>query len=68
MKTSFTIILLSILTISMPSFAQNTNRVVAFVNDDVITLHELNNKIVTLTGKTDEEFRLEVGEDYFKLG
>ena len=67
MRTFFTFIILSVLITVMPSFAQNTNRVVAFVNEDLITLHELNNKLLSVTGLTDEKLRLEAGEDYFKL-
>ncbi len=37
--------------ISVPAVhAQNANRIVAFVNDDVITLYELHNKIREMTG------------------
>ena len=67
MKIFLTIILFSILSAAVPSSAENSNRVVAFVNDDVITLHELNNKIIELTGKTSEELRSESGEDFFKI-
>ncbi len=68
MKAFLTIILFSILAATaVPSSAENSNRVVAFVNDDVITLHELNNKIIELTGKTSEELRSESGEDFFKI-
>jgi peptidyl-prolyl cis-trans isomerase SurA len=37
--------------------AQVVNRVVAIVNDDVITLYELNRKIREMTGSTAEELR-----------
>ncbi|MFC1839691.1 peptidylprolyl isomerase [Thermodesulfobacteriota bacterium] len=67
MKTLLVIIILSILTMVTPSFAENSNRVVAFVNDDVITLHELNTRIQELTGKTSEELRSEAGEDFFLI-
>lgn len=67
MKTFLTIILFSILTMVTPSFAQNSNRVVAFVNDDVITLHELNNRIIELTGKTSEELRSVAGDNFFEV-
>jgi len=36
--------------LSQPVFAEICNRIVAVVNDEVITLHELNEKIKELTG------------------
>lgn len=44
--------------------AETSNRVVALVQDDVITLHELNNKIEEITGQTREEIRAG-GEEYY---
>ena len=38
--------------------AEVLNRVVAVVNDDIITLYELNNKIKSMTGQTPNELRL----------
>ena len=46
-------------------YAADSNRVVAFVNDEVITLYELNNKIEELTGKTCEELQSADEEKYF---
>jgi peptidyl-prolyl cis-trans isomerase SurA len=46
--------------------AQTGNRAVAFVNDDVITLYELNNKIEELTGKTSEELQSANEQEFFK--
>jgi peptidyl-prolyl cis-trans isomerase SurA len=46
--------------------AETGNRVVAFVNDDVITLHELNNRIEELTGKTSEELQSANDQEFFK--
>ncbi len=46
--------------------AENNNRVVAFVNDDVITLYELNNKIEEVTGKTSDEMKSENEQQFFK--
>ena len=38
--------------------ADTWNRVVAIVNDDVITLHELNKKIKEMTGLNPDEIRV----------
>ncbi|MGD9157511.1 MAG: SurA N-terminal domain-containing protein [Desulfobacteraceae bacterium] len=48
-------------------FAAANNRVVAKVNDDVITLFELNNMIEELTGKTSEELQSENEEEFFNI-
>lgn len=54
--TRMTLLILA-LTLSLAVFpasnaacAQTANRIVAFVNDDVITLHELHNKVKEMTG------------------
>jgi len=67
MKTFLTIILFSILTMAPQAFAETSNRVAAFVNDDVITLYELNNKIEELTGKSCEELREDNEQQFFML-
>lgn len=40
-----------------PVHAETSNRVVAIVNDDVITLYELNQKIEEMTGRKSEDIR-----------
>jgi len=47
--------------------AEISNRVVAMVNKDVITLYELNNRIRELTGRTSEEIKAEDEETYIEL-
>jgi peptidyl-prolyl cis-trans isomerase SurA len=42
-----------------PLFAEVCNRVVAIVNDEVITLHELNKKIKEMTGLAPEDLKLQ---------
>jgi peptidyl-prolyl cis-trans isomerase SurA len=50
-----------------PVFAAETcNRVVAIVNDDVITLHELNKKMRELTGLAPEDLRFQDEERYLQ--
>jgi peptidyl-prolyl cis-trans isomerase SurA len=50
-----------------PTFAAETcNRVVAIVNDDVITLHELNKKMQELTGLAPEDLRFQDEERYLQ--
>ncbi len=49
-----------------PVSAQVFNRVVAIVNDDVITLYELNQKIREMTGSTAEELRDKDEERYLQ--
>jgi peptidyl-prolyl cis-trans isomerase SurA len=48
-------------------FAEEGNRVVAFVNDDVITLYELNSRIEELTGKRSDDLQASNKEDFFKI-
>jgi peptidyl-prolyl cis-trans isomerase SurA len=47
--------------------AEISNRVVAMINKDVITLYELNNRIKELTGKTSEEIKAEDEETFIEL-
>lgn len=65
MKTLITIIFFFILITAPVNFAQTGNRPVAFVNDGIITLYELNNRIKEETGNTPEELRLANEEEYF---
>jgi peptidyl-prolyl cis-trans isomerase SurA len=44
--------------------AETGNRIVALVQDDVITLYELNNKVEEVTGKKCEEIKAQ-GEEYY---
>jgi peptidyl-prolyl cis-trans isomerase SurA len=44
--------------------AEICNRVVAFVNDDVVTLHELNKKIKEITGQTPLDLKLQDEGNY----
>ena len=39
------------------SYAEAFNRVIAIINDDVITLHELDNKFIEMTGRTMKEIK-----------
>ena len=57
MRVFISSILISILLLAPDLYAANNNRVVAFVNEDVITLYELNNRIEELTGKTIDELK-----------
>ncbi len=57
MRVFISSIIISILLLTTNLYAANNNRVVAFVNDDVITLYELNNRIEELTGKTIDELK-----------
>lgn len=65
MRVIISSILLSIFLTAPGVFAEKSNRVVAFVNDDVITLYELNNKVEELTGKTCEELKSANEQEYF---
>jgi len=47
-------------------YAETLNRVVAIVNDEVITLHELNKKIKEMTGRAPEDLRLENEDKYLQ--
>jgi peptidyl-prolyl cis-trans isomerase SurA len=46
--------------------AETCNRVVAIVNDDVITLHELNKKMKEVTGLAPEDLRFQDEERYLE--
>ncbi len=48
-------------------FAETNNRVVAFVNKDLITLYELNKEIEERTGKTCEELQAENEQEFFTI-
>jgi peptidyl-prolyl cis-trans isomerase SurA len=47
--------------------AEITNRLVAFVNDDVITLYELEKKIGEMTGRTPKDIRAEDEQQYIEI-
>ncbi|MBN2418884.1 MAG: peptidylprolyl isomerase [Deltaproteobacteria bacterium] len=49
------------------TFAESKNRMVAFVNDDVITLFALNTRIEEVTGKTGEELQAANEEEFFEI-
>ena len=53
----FVLAIIVVLTLSGMVYAESYNRVVAVVNDDVITLHELNMKMKEMTGMSDEEMK-----------
>lgn len=55
-----------VLTLFRPVSSEIFNRVVAVVNDEVITLHELNQKIKEMTGLTPEGLRLRGEEPYLQ--
>jgi len=61
MKTRllFAFIFISLIYPALDCRAEILNRVVAMVNDDVITLYELNNRIKELTGRTSDEIKAE---------
>jgi peptidyl-prolyl cis-trans isomerase SurA len=48
--------------------AEITNRIVAIVNTDIITLHELNTSIKRITGLNAEELRVEDEERFYEAG
>ena len=57
-------ILIALLCLAVDCPAEISNRVVAIVKDDIITLYELNNRIKERTGQTSEEMK-EMNEEYF---
>lgn len=59
-------LIIFLLLLAQVLFAEEGNRAVAFVNDDVITLYELNSKIEELTGKTGEELQAANEQEFFK--
>jgi peptidyl-prolyl cis-trans isomerase SurA len=64
-------ILLFLAMVALPGFhhasGETLNRVVAIVNDDLVTLYELNKKIKELTGLTPVELRGQNEENYYKI-
>ena len=46
--------------------AETCNRVVAIVNDDIVTLHELNKKMQEFTGLAPEDLRFQDEERYLQ--
>ena len=65
MRIFISTILITFFLVIPELFAATNNRVVAFVNDEVITLYELNNMIEEATGKTSEELQAENEEKFF---
>ncbi|MBW1700887.1 MAG: peptidylprolyl isomerase [Deltaproteobacteria bacterium] len=51
-----------------PLSAEIANRVVAIVNNDIITLHELNNEIKKKTGLEPDDLKRQDEKAYFKTG
>ena len=51
----------------LPLLAETFNRVVAVINDDVITLHELNNKFIEMTGHTMDEMKNYNEDEYLDI-
>jgi peptidyl-prolyl cis-trans isomerase SurA len=47
--------------------SETLNRIVAIVNDDVVTLHELNQKIKRATGSTADDLRAKDNEAFIEL-
>ncbi len=47
--------------------AEITNRLVAFVNNDVITLYELEKKIGEMTGRTPKDIRAQDEQEYIEI-
>jgi peptidyl-prolyl cis-trans isomerase SurA len=47
--------------------AETTNRIVAIVNSDIITLHELNTSIKGITGSSAKELRLRDEPDFYEV-
>jgi peptidyl-prolyl cis-trans isomerase SurA len=66
MRVTISSVVFSILLLAQGVFAETGNRVVAYINDDVITLYELNSKIHELTGKTSEELQSANEQEFFK--
>jgi peptidyl-prolyl cis-trans isomerase SurA len=68
---SITIFLLSAVIVACASHyvwaSETLNRIVAIVNDDVVTLHELNEKIKQATGSTVDDLKAENSEEFIEL-
>lgn len=60
-------IFISLLYPNLDCRAEILNRVVAMVNDDVITLYELNSRIKDLTGQTSDEIKAEDEEAFIEV-
>ena len=64
-------ILLFLAMLALPGFhhasGETLNRVVAIVNDDLVTLYELNKKIRELTGRTPVELRSQNEDQYYEI-
>jgi peptidyl-prolyl cis-trans isomerase SurA len=67
MRVTISSVVFSLLLLAQVVFAETGNRVVAYVNDDVITLYELNSRIQELTGKTSEELQSANEQEFFKI-
>ena len=68
---SITVLLLSIVIVTVTPFhglaAEIFNRIVAVVNDDVVTLYELNQEILRNTGSTSDALEAQDDERYIEL-
>ena len=60
-------IILAFLWVGPSIGAVTLNRVVAVVNDDIITLHELNKKMKEMTGSSPEEMRLKNEQRFLEM-
>lgn len=67
MRVFISAILIAFFLLVPDLYAETNNRVVAFVNDDMITLYELNNTIEERTGKTCEELRSANEQEFFTI-
>lgn len=67
MRTTIFSALFSLLLLTQGLSAAEDNRAVAFVNDDVITLYELNSRMEEMTGKTAVELKASNEQDFFKI-
>ena len=67
-RTMGIIILLTMVAVSglQPANGETLNRVVAVVNDDIITLHELNKKIKELTGMSPVDLKSRSEEKFYE--
>jgi peptidyl-prolyl cis-trans isomerase SurA len=60
------VVIIAAMGVQLTLAAETCNRVVAIVNDDVITLHELNKKMKEITGLTPEDLRFQDEERYLQ--
>ena len=69
-RTGIVLLLATIATIAalglQPAKGETLNRVVAIVNDDIITLHELNKKIKELTGMSPVDLKSRSEEKFYE--